>query len=439
MSDISPRRICLERIESETLVVNNPASVRNAPEKVMVLDYRQYMPPTLITRSADEVRDFQREHGAVVIKPLHGNGGKAIFKVEADGSNLGALFEVFNTTWPEPHMVQPFLPEVAKGDKRIVLIDGEVAGAINRRPGEGEFRSNLAVGGSAEATELTARELEICAAMGPRLKELGLIFVGIDVIGGEWLTEINVTSPTGIIAIDRFNGTDTPGMIWDAIEARLKNSGMDDWIIRLVNDTGYWGVGLLMFLETVFPPVPSEVIMTVAGVSAARGNLHFGGVVASWHSGRDARQLSLVLAGDQIRFRPAAPLCRPHGRWLTLSWQEIERGHELFKKHGSIIVLFARMLPTFRSLISIPAGIFRMSHRRFWFFHYWHRRLERGLGRGGLCAGVAVCRDREDIGAAFHGHYRADRGWLYLALDQVEARGCALRYSSSSIAVSTAV
>ncbi len=211
----------LERIEGETLVVNNPASVRNAPEKVMVLDYRQYMPPTLITRSQDEIRAFQKEHGAVVIKPLHGNGGKAIFRVPAEGDNLGALIEVFNTTWPEPHMVQPFIADVAKGDKRIVLIDGEFAGAINRRPGEGEFRSNLAVGGSAEATELTTRELEICAAMGPRLKELGLIFVGIDVIGGEWLTEINVTSPTGIVAIDRFNGTDTPGLIWDAIQARL--------------------------------------------------------------------------------------------------------------------------------------------------------------------------------------------------------------------------
>ncbi len=211
----------LERIESETLVVNNPASVRNAPEKVMVLDYRRFMPPTLITRSADEIRDFQKEHGAVVIKPLHGNGGKAIFRVPYEGDNLGALMEVFNTTWPEPHMVQPFLPDVAKGDKRIVLIDGEVAGAINRRPGEGEFRSNLAVGGSAEATQLTARELEICEAMGPRLKELGLIFVGIDVIGGQWLTEINVTSPTGIVAIDAFNNSDISGMIWDAIEARL--------------------------------------------------------------------------------------------------------------------------------------------------------------------------------------------------------------------------
>ncbi len=212
----------LERIEGETLVVNNPVSVRNAPEKVLVLDYRQYMPPTLITRSLDEIKAFQKTHGAVVIKPLHGNGGKAIFRIPAQGDNLGALIEVFNNTWPEPHMVQPFLPDVAKGDKRIVLIDGEVAGAINRRPGEGEFRSNLAVGGSAEACALTPREEEICAAMGPRLKELGLIFVGIDVIGGQWLTEINVTSPTGIVAIDGFNGTDTPGMIWDACRARLK-------------------------------------------------------------------------------------------------------------------------------------------------------------------------------------------------------------------------
>lgn len=212
----------LERIEGETLVVNNPRAVRNAPEKVMVLDYREFMPPTLVTRSVDEVRAFQREHGAVVVKPIHGNGGKAIFRVPAEGDNLSALFEVFNQTWPEPHMVQPFLSEVAEGDKRIVLIEGEIAGAINRKPGKGEFRSNLAVGGSAEATELTAREKEICAAMGPRLKELGLLFVGIDVIGGRWLTEINVTSPTGIVAIDRFNGTDTPGRIWDAIERRLR-------------------------------------------------------------------------------------------------------------------------------------------------------------------------------------------------------------------------
>ena len=213
----------LERIAGETLVVNDPVSVRNAPEKVMVLDYRRFMPPTLVTRSVDEVRRFMAEHGAVVVKPIHGNGGKAIFRVPADGDNLTALFEVFNQTWPEPHMVQPFLREVATGDKRIVLIDGEVAGAINRIPGEGEFRSNLAMGGSAEATGLTEREVEICEAMGPELKRLGLTFVGIDVIGGKWLTEINVTSPTGIVAISEFDGTDLPGMIWDAIEGQVKS------------------------------------------------------------------------------------------------------------------------------------------------------------------------------------------------------------------------
>ncbi len=211
----------LERIGEETLVVNDPANVRNAPEKVMVLEYRRFMPPTLITRSVDEVRRFMAEHGAVVVKPIHGNGGKAIFRVPESGDNLTALFEVFNQTWPEPHMVQPFLPEVAQGDKRIVLIDGEIAGAINRIPGEGEFRSNMAMGGSAQKTELTAREIEICETMGPELKRRGLTFVGIDVIGGKWLTEINVTSPTGIMAVDKFNGTDTPGLIWEAIEARL--------------------------------------------------------------------------------------------------------------------------------------------------------------------------------------------------------------------------
>lgn len=211
----------LERIRHETLVVNDPASVRNAPEKVFVLDFRKFMPPTLVTRSVADVRTFMDRHGAVVVKPIHGNGGKAIFRVPESGDNLSALIEVFNQTWPEPHMIQPFLPEVAEGDKRIVLVDGEYAGAINRKPGAGEFRSNLAQGGFAEATQLTAREEEICAAMGPELKKRGLIFVGIDVIGGKWLTEINVTSPTGIVAIDKFNGTDTPGRIWDAIEARL--------------------------------------------------------------------------------------------------------------------------------------------------------------------------------------------------------------------------
>ncbi|HTM96802.1 MAG TPA: glutathione synthase [Croceibacterium sp.] len=211
----------LERIGNETLVVNDPRAVRNSPEKMLVLDFRRFMPPTLVTRSVDEARRFQEEHGAVVVKPIHGNGGKAIFRIPENGENLSALFEVFNRNWPEPHMLQPFLPEVAEGDKRIVLVDGEVAGAINRRPGKGEFRSNLAMGGSAEPTTLTAREEDICAAMGPVLKELGLIFVGIDVIGGKWLTEINVTSPTGIVAIDKFNGTDTAGRIWDAIESRL--------------------------------------------------------------------------------------------------------------------------------------------------------------------------------------------------------------------------
>jgi len=211
----------LERLKGETLVVNDPVSVRNAPEKVYVLDYAKYMPPTIVTRDLDEVRAFQAKHGKIVVKPLHGNGGKAIFLVPEDGSNLSALLEVFNNTWHEPHMVQAFLPEVSEGDKRIVLVDGEVAGAINRKPGKGEFRSNLAQGGYAEKSELTAREQEICAAMGPDLKAKGLTFVGIDVIGGEWLTEINVTSPTGIVAIDEYNGSDSAGMIWDACLRRL--------------------------------------------------------------------------------------------------------------------------------------------------------------------------------------------------------------------------
>ena len=211
----------LERIRDQTLIVNDPISVRNAPEKVFVLDFPQFMPPTLVTRSLDEAKAFQAEYGAVVVKPLHGNGGKAVFRIEADGSNLGALVELFGQVWPEPFMVQQFLPSVSSGDKRIVLVDGEIAGAINRKPGEGEFRSNLAVGGSAEATQLTAREQEICDVLCPELKARGLVFVGIDVIGGEWLTEINVTSPTGIVAIDQFNGSDIAAMIWDAIAARV--------------------------------------------------------------------------------------------------------------------------------------------------------------------------------------------------------------------------
>ena len=211
----------LERIESDTLVVNDPASVRNAPEKLWVLDFASFMPPTAITRSLGLARKFLAEHGEIVIKPLHGFAGGSVFRIGSDGRNLASLIELFNRTYREPHVLQKFIPEIAQGDKRIVLVDGEVAGAINRLPGEGEIRSNLAVGGKAAKTELTAREEEICAILGPELKKRGLIFVGIDVIGGKWLTEINVTSPTGIVAIDRFNGTDTPGLIWNAIDRRL--------------------------------------------------------------------------------------------------------------------------------------------------------------------------------------------------------------------------
>ncbi len=211
----------LERIADETLVVNDPAAVRGAPEKLWVLDFSRYMPPTTITRSLSVARRFVETHGEAVLKPLHGNAGKAVFKIGRDGANLSALMEMFNASYREPHMLQAFVPEVAAGDKRIVLVDGEVAGAINRKPGAGEIRSNLAVGGTAEAADLTDTEREICSALGPELKRRGLLFVGIDVIGGKWLTEINVTSPTGIIAIDAFNGTDTPGLIWAAIERRL--------------------------------------------------------------------------------------------------------------------------------------------------------------------------------------------------------------------------
>ena len=173
----------LERIQHETLVVNNPDSVRNAPEKLFVLDYARFMPPTMITRSLAETRAFLAEHGEIVVKPIYGNAGSAVFRIGADGSNLAALVELFGEMWVESFMVQAFLKDVAQGDKRIVLVDGEVAGAINRIPGKGEIRSNLAAGGSAAKTELTPEELEICAAMGPELKKRGLLFVGIDVIG----------------------------------------------------------------------------------------------------------------------------------------------------------------------------------------------------------------------------------------------------------------
>lgn len=214
----------LERIQHRTLVVNDPASVRNAPEKVFVLDFAQFMPPTMITRRLEDARAFHAEHGEVVVKPLYGNAGSAVFHVGRNDANLAALTELFGQVWREPFMVQAFIPDVSKGDKRIVLVDGKVAGAINRLPKAGEIRSNLAAGGRADATDLTPREREICDALGPELAKRGLLFVGIDVIAG-YLTEINVTSPTGIVAIDRFNGTDTPALIWDTIEGKVAARG----------------------------------------------------------------------------------------------------------------------------------------------------------------------------------------------------------------------
>ena len=209
----------LEMIAPTTLVVNDPREVRNAPEKLFVTRYADLMPRTLITRSLEEAMAFRRELGEIVVKPLYGNAGTAVFHIGKQDANLAALIELFGHVWREPFMVQEFLPDVAKGDKRIVLVDGVATGAINRLPKDGEIRSNLAAGGRAEACQLTAREQEICARIGPDLAARGLVFVGIDVIAG-YLTEINVTSPTGIMAIDRFNGTDTPALIWDAIEAR---------------------------------------------------------------------------------------------------------------------------------------------------------------------------------------------------------------------------
>ena len=210
----------LERVARDTLVVNDPRAVRDAPEKLFVLDFAEFMPPTMISRNLAEIRDFHARHGEIVVKPLHGKAGEGVFRIGRDGTNLTALAELFGSIWKEPYIAQAFLPSVIEGDKRIVLVDGEVAGAINRRPKQGEFRSNLAAGGTAEQTELTQRERQICEAIGPELKKRGLLFVGIDVIGG-MMTEINVTSPTGIVAIDQFNGSDTPALIWDAIAAKV--------------------------------------------------------------------------------------------------------------------------------------------------------------------------------------------------------------------------
>ena len=207
----------LERIHPKTLVVNDPSHVRNAPEKVFVLDFLDLMPATLITRSLEDVQAFRREHGEIIVKPLYGNGGASVFRVRADDTNLASLVELFQTVFREPFMVQEYRSEVRLGDKRIILVDGVFAGAVNRVPAKDETRSNLHVGGTAEATELTDREREICGRLGPELKRRGLLFTGIDVIGG-FLTEINVTSPTGIRQVKAFGGADIAALIWDAIE-----------------------------------------------------------------------------------------------------------------------------------------------------------------------------------------------------------------------------
>jgi glutathione synthase len=211
----------LERIHPKTLVVNDPAHVRNAPEKVLVLDFLDLMPPTLVTRNADDVKRFRAEHKDIIIKPLYGNGGSSVFRIGPGDTNLNSLIEMFLTVFREPFMVQQYRPEVRAGDKRIILVDGGVVGAVNRVPAGDETRSNLHVGGVATATDLTPRDREICARLGPELKKRGLLFTGIDVIG-PYLTEINVTSPTGIRQIKAFGGPDIAALIWDAIEQKVK-------------------------------------------------------------------------------------------------------------------------------------------------------------------------------------------------------------------------
>ena len=204
-----------------TLVVNDPREVRNAPEKIFVTRFPDLMPETLITRSREETRAFRAEFGDVIVKPLYGNGGAGVFRIAGGDQNLSSLLEMFEATWPEPWIVQRYLPDVRRGDKRIILVDGEPVGAINRVPGEDEARSNMHVGGRAEAIDITEREREICAAIGPELRRLGMIFVGIDVIG-DVMTEINVTSPTGIREVARFGGADIAALVWDAIEGRRR-------------------------------------------------------------------------------------------------------------------------------------------------------------------------------------------------------------------------
>ena len=209
----------LERLTPGTLVVNDPFWVRNCPEKLLVLDFPHLTPPTLIARDLATIRSFKAEHGDIILKPLYGNGGAGVFRLDPSDRNLASLHELFTGINREPLIAQKYVPAVVKGDKRIILVDGEPVGAINRVPAEGETRSNMHVGGRPEKVGLTARDQEICAAIGPLLREKGQIFVGIDVIG-DWLTEINVTSTTGIQELERFDGTNTAALIWEAIEAR---------------------------------------------------------------------------------------------------------------------------------------------------------------------------------------------------------------------------
>lgn len=211
----------LERIHPRTLVVNDPAEVRNAPEKVLVTSFPQLMPPTLITRDKEEIKAFRAEHHDIVMKPLYGHGGGGVFRITRDDLNFGSLYDMFAATFREPWVIQKFLPAVKQGDKRILLVDGEFAGAVNRVPAEDDLRSNMVRGGSPKATDLTPREREIIETLKPTLKSRGLIFVGIDVIG-DWLTEINVTSPTGIRAVKNLGGPDAAAMTWDVIERKRK-------------------------------------------------------------------------------------------------------------------------------------------------------------------------------------------------------------------------
>ena len=209
----------LDMIHPDTLVVNDPFWVRNYPEKLLVLNFPDLTPPTMIARDLETLKTFRADHGDVILKPLYGNGGAGVFKLKEGDSNLASLHEMFTGINREPLIMQKFLPDVSKGDKRVILVDGEPVGAINRVPAAGETRSNMHVGGRPEKVALTDRDREICAAIGPLLREKGQIFVGIDVIG-DWLTEINVTSPTGIQELERFDGTNVAAQIWEAIEAK---------------------------------------------------------------------------------------------------------------------------------------------------------------------------------------------------------------------------